>query len=67
MNNFAVTKSNTLTQYDIDNLLQKFGGRQQEYVEITDVEKNRKTIEKYPLISDISNAIADAQYTRIIK
>lgn len=67
MNNFAVTKSNTLTQYDIDNLMQKFGGRQQEYVEITDVEKNRKTIEKYPLISDISNAIADAQYTRIIK
>ncbi len=67
MNNFAVTKSNTLTQYDIDNLLQKFGGRQQEYVEITDVEKNRKTIEKYPLISDISNAIADAQYTRKIK
>ena len=51
MNNFAVTKSNTLTQYDIDNLLQKFGGRQQEYVEITDVEKNRKTIRSFQEIN----------------
>lgn len=64
MNDFAVKKSNTLTQYDIDELIRQFGGEKTDYVEIVDVEKNRKTIEKYPLINDIVLATKETQYTK---
>ncbi|MDI4654757.1 MULTISPECIES: BcsR/BcsP family cellulose biosynthesis protein [Pseudoalteromonas] len=64
MNNFAVKKSNTLTQYDIDELIRQFGGKETDYVEIVDVEKNRKTIEKYPLLNDIALATKTAPCTK---
>ena len=64
MNNFAVKKSNTLTQYDIDELIRQFGGKETDYVEIVDVEKNRKTIEKYPLLNDIALATTQTQSTK---
>ncbi len=47
MNEFAVKKSNILTQYDIDNLLNRFGGKTSSYIEIVDVQKNNQIIEKY--------------------
>ncbi|MEM7388875.1 MAG: BcsR/BcsP family cellulose biosynthesis protein [Pseudomonadota bacterium] len=56
MNDFAVKNSHTLTQYDIEKLLRQFGGKETDYVEIVDVEKNRRTIEKYPLLNDIALA-----------
>ncbi|WP_217874605.1 BcsR/BcsP family cellulose biosynthesis protein [Pseudoalteromonas shioyasakiensis] len=64
MNNFAVKKSNTLTQYDIDELIRQFGGKETDYVEIVDVEKNRKTIKKYPLLNDIALATTQTQSTK---
>ena len=66
MNNFAVKNSNTLTQYDIEKLLRQFGGKETDYVEIVDVEKNRKTIEKYPLLNDIALATTQTQSTKKI-
>ncbi|MDP2635259.1 MAG: BcsR/BcsP family cellulose biosynthesis protein [Pseudoalteromonas sp.] len=56
MNEFAVKKSNILTQYDIDNLLNRFGGKTSSYIEIVDVQKNNQIIEKYPLLSDVSRS-----------
>ena len=64
MNNFAVKNSNTLTQYDIEKLLRQFGGKETDYVEIVDVEKNRKTIKKYPLLNDIALATTQTQSTK---
>lgn len=64
MNDFAVKKSNTLTQYDIEELVRQFGGKETDYVEIVDVEKNRKTIEKYPLLNDIALATTQTQSTK---
>jgi len=58
MNEFAVKKSNILTQYDIDNLLNRFGGKTSSYIEIVDVQKNNQIIEKYPLLSDVSRSSA---------
>ncbi|KTF16284.1 BcsR/BcsP family cellulose biosynthesis protein [Pseudoalteromonas sp. H105] len=58
MNVFAVKKSNILTQYDIDNLLNRFGGKTSSYIEIVDVQKNNQIIEKYPLLSDVSRSSA---------
>ena len=66
MNNFAVKNSHTLTQYDIEKLLRQFGGKETDYVEIVDVEKNRKTIEKYPLLNDIALATTQTQSTKKI-
>ena len=54
MSHFAVKKSNILTDYDIDNLYRKFGSANQNYIEIVNVAKNKSTIEKYPLLKDIS-------------
>ena len=42
MNDFAVKNSHTLTQYDIEKLLRQFGGKETDYVEIVDVEKNQE-------------------------
>jgi len=64
MNDFAVKNSLTLTQYDIEKLLRQFGGKETDYVEIVDVEKNRKTIEKYPLLNDIALATTQTQSTK---
>ncbi|MDI4654754.1 MULTISPECIES: BcsR/BcsP family cellulose biosynthesis protein [Pseudoalteromonas] len=66
MNDFAVKNSLTLTQYDIEKLLRQFGGKETDYVEIVDVEKNRKTIEKYPLLNDIALATTQTQSTKKI-
>ena len=66
MNDYAVKKSTILTQYDIDNLLHQFGGKKQTYIEIVDVEKNRQTIEKYPLIKDIALSVKDTQQVKNI-
>ncbi|MCP4586083.1 MULTISPECIES: BcsR/BcsP family cellulose biosynthesis protein [unclassified Pseudoalteromonas] len=66
MNDFAVKNSHTLTQYDIEKLLRQFGGKETDYVEIVDVEKNRKTIEKYPLLNDIALATKEALRTEKI-
>ncbi|MFK3870570.1 BcsR/BcsP family cellulose biosynthesis protein [Pseudoalteromonas rhizosphaerae] len=59
MTNFAVKKSSILTDYDIDNLYRKFGGANQSYIEIVNVMKNKSTIDKYPLLKDISLSITD--------
>ena len=53
----VVKNSTILTQYDITNLLQRFGGKNQQYVEIVDVQKNLQTINKYPLLKDISLSV----------
>ena len=53
----VVKNSTILTQYDITNLLKRFGGRNQQYVEIVDVQKNLQTINKYPLIKDITLSV----------
>ncbi|MCF7500518.1 MULTISPECIES: BcsR/BcsP family cellulose biosynthesis protein [unclassified Pseudoalteromonas] len=66
MNDYVVKKSTILTQYDIDNLLHQFGGKNQTYIEIVDVEKNRQTIEKYPLIKDIALSVKDTQQVKNI-
>ena len=57
MTSCVVTKSTILTQYDITNLLNRFGGKNQQYVEIVDVQKNLQTINKYPLLKDISLSV----------
>ena len=59
MTNFAVKKSSILTDYDIDNLYRKFAGANHNYIEIVNVMKNKSTIDKYPLLKDISLSIAD--------
>lgn len=64
MNNFAVKNSHTLTQYDIEKLLRQFGGKETDYVEIVDVEKNRKTIKKHPFLNDIALATTQTQSTK---
>ena len=64
MNDFAVKNSHTLTQYDIEKLLRQFGGKETDYVEIVDVEKNRKTIKKYPFLNDIALATTQTQSTK---
>ncbi|TMN71388.1 hypothetical protein CWB85_11320 [Pseudoalteromonas sp. S1727] len=53
----VVKNSTILTQYDITNLLRRFGGKNQQYVEIVDVQKNLQTINKYPLIKDVSSSV----------
>ena len=53
----VVKNSTILTQYDITNLLRRFGGKNQQYVEIVDVQKNLQTINKYPLLKDISLSV----------
>ncbi|WP_404340686.1 hypothetical protein [Pseudoalteromonas mariniglutinosa] len=63
MNDVAVKQSKTLTQYDIANLLNRFAGKHHDYVEIVDVQKNRLTIEKYPLLQDIEASIKSHQQT----
>ncbi|AXV65789.1 MULTISPECIES: BcsR/BcsP family cellulose biosynthesis protein [Pseudoalteromonas] len=65
MNDFAFKKSTVLTKNDIDNLLRQFGGKNQGYIEIVDVEKNRQTIDKYPLIKDIALSIKDTQQDKL--
>ncbi|MGX1112390.1 hypothetical protein ACSSVW_001795 [Pseudoalteromonas sp. MBR-15] len=65
MNDFALKKSTVLTKNDIDNLLRQFGGKNQGYIEIVDVEKNRQTIDKYPLIKDIALSIKDTQQDKL--
>ncbi|WP_392343311.1 BcsR/BcsP family cellulose biosynthesis protein [Pseudoalteromonas prydzensis] len=59
MSHFAVKKSSILTDYDIDNLYRKFGSANQNYIEIVNVAKNKSTIEKYPLLKDISISITE--------
>lgn len=56
MHDFFVEKSNILTQYDIKNLLNRFGGKNQSYIEIVDVQKNQNILEKYPLLKEVSRA-----------
>lgn len=65
MNDFAFKKSTVLTKNDIDNLLRQFGGKNQGYIEIVDVENNRQTIDKYPLIKDIALSIKDTQQDKL--
>ncbi|MBE0350141.1 BcsR/BcsP family cellulose biosynthesis protein [Pseudoalteromonas lipolytica] len=65
MNDLALKKSTVLTKNDIDNLLRQFGGKNQGYIEIVDVEKNRQTIDKYPLIKDIALSIKDTQQDKL--
>lgn len=68
MSHFAVKKSSILTDYDIDNLYRKFGGANQNYIEIVNGAKNKSTIEKYPLLKDISISITEtAQNHKINK
>ena len=57
MGHFAVKKSSILTDYDIYNLYLKFGGKNQSYIEIANIVKNKSTIDKYPLLKDISSSI----------
>jgi len=47
-------------------LFRQFGGKETDYVEIIDVEKNRNTIEKYPLLNDIALATTQTQSTKKI-
>lgn len=56
MHDFFVEKSNILTQYDIKNLLNRFGGKNQSYIEIVDGQKNQQILEKYPLLKEVSCA-----------
>lgn len=61
MSSFAVKKSSILTDYDIDNLYRKFSGASQSYIEIVNVVKNESTIDKYPLLKDISLSVTDTE------
>lgn len=57
MDPYFLKKTNTLTSDDITNLLCRFGEKDQQYVEIVDVQKNIQTINKYPLLKDIMLSI----------
>ncbi|MGO2476883.1 MAG: BcsR/BcsP family cellulose biosynthesis protein [Pseudoalteromonas sp.] len=54
MHDFFIKKSNILTEYDIERLLNRFGGKNQSYIEIVDEQKNQDILEKYPLLKEIS-------------
>ncbi|MFY8325485.1 MULTISPECIES: BcsR/BcsP family cellulose biosynthesis protein [unclassified Pseudoalteromonas] len=56
MHNIYKDQSNILTQYDIECLLSRFGGKDQSYIEIVDVQKNQQIFAKYPLLKEISHA-----------
>ncbi|TMO07371.1 MULTISPECIES: BcsR/BcsP family cellulose biosynthesis protein [Pseudoalteromonas] len=46
-----------LTPNDIENLARRFGGKKDDYIEITDKQKNIHTINKYALLKEINDEL----------
>ena len=59
MQNLISRHSQTLTSNDIENLARRFGGKSDDYIEIVNKQKNNKTINKYALLKEIDNELAD--------
>ena len=59
MQNLITKNSQTLTSNDIENLALRFGGKSEDYIEIVNKQKNNKTINKYALLKEIDNELAD--------
>jgi hypothetical protein len=59
MQNLITKNSQTLTSNDIENLARRFGGKSEDYIEIVNKQKNNKTINKYALLKEIDNELAD--------
>ncbi len=55
--NLTKKNSETLTSNDIDNLAKRFGGKSGDYVEIVNRQKNKQTIKKYALLSEIHRTV----------
>lgn len=57
MNNLSSKDSQTLTSSDVENLVLRFGGKRDDYIEIVNKQQNKNTIEKYALLKEINNEL----------
>jgi len=57
MNNSSSKNSQTLTPSDVENLVLRFGGKSDDYLEIVNKQQNKNTINKYALLKEINNEL----------
>lgn len=57
MQSQTLKSSQVLTKNDIENLANRFGGDENDYIEIANKQKNTNTINKYPLLKEINDVV----------